>query len=249
MSKERRSFSSGVGEELGHYVYRLIDPRDGQTFYVGRGQGDRVFAHANADLMFDGDDRPTDKLEVINEIRLAGLEPTHVVHRHGMADKTASEVEAALIDIIPGLTNLTTGKGSTRWGPATVGQLEERYAPPVMDPDPHHRLIFIKTKKKTVMAKGSLYEAVRCCWAVNPDRANRTDYVLAIVEGVCVAAFENCVWKQVADGGKSGFVGRRVLTGDIVDRYVRKVLPPEYTKEGTQASVMYCPKPYAAWKP
>ncbi|MCR2307669.1 hypothetical protein NSX65_32680, partial [Salmonella enterica] len=38
-------FPSGVIEHLGWYVYRLIDPRDGSTFYVGKGKGNRVFAH------------------------------------------------------------------------------------------------------------------------------------------------------------------------------------------------------------
>jgi len=36
-------FSEEVIEKIGHYVYRLIDPRNGNTFYVGRGQGNRVF--------------------------------------------------------------------------------------------------------------------------------------------------------------------------------------------------------------
>jgi hypothetical protein len=40
-------FSPGVADKLGCYVYRLIDPRNGMTFYVGRGQSDRVFSHAN----------------------------------------------------------------------------------------------------------------------------------------------------------------------------------------------------------
>ena len=29
-----------------YYVYRLIDPRNLQTFYVGKGCGDRVYQHA-----------------------------------------------------------------------------------------------------------------------------------------------------------------------------------------------------------
>ena len=33
------SFPPEVVQALGHYVYRLIDPRNGETFYVGKGQG------------------------------------------------------------------------------------------------------------------------------------------------------------------------------------------------------------------
>ena len=40
-------FSSEVTEQLKYYVYRLIDPRTGLTFYVGKGKGNRVYAHIN----------------------------------------------------------------------------------------------------------------------------------------------------------------------------------------------------------
>lgn len=33
-------FSKEVAEQLQYYVYRLIDPRNGQTFYVGKGNND-----------------------------------------------------------------------------------------------------------------------------------------------------------------------------------------------------------------
>ena len=38
-------FSQETIDKLGHYVYRLIDPRNGNTFYVGVGKGNRVFDH------------------------------------------------------------------------------------------------------------------------------------------------------------------------------------------------------------
>ena len=105
-----RNFSIGVSERLDHYVYLLIDPRNGQTFYVGRGQKSRIFAHINEELRVDEEeDEITTKLETIREIRRAGLEPTHVIHRHGLDEPTAKEVEAALIDYTPGLTNIAPG--------------------------------------------------------------------------------------------------------------------------------------------
>lgn len=36
-------FSQETINKIGYYVYRLIDPRNGQTFYVGK--GNRVFQH------------------------------------------------------------------------------------------------------------------------------------------------------------------------------------------------------------
>jgi hypothetical protein len=40
-------FSQKVQEELGYYVYCLVDPRDKKIFYVGKGVENRVFAHVN----------------------------------------------------------------------------------------------------------------------------------------------------------------------------------------------------------
>ena len=52
------AFPHEVRTKLGWYVYRLIDPRTGFTFYVGKGRGDRVFHHAKGllDEEDDGDD-------------------------------------------------------------------------------------------------------------------------------------------------------------------------------------------------
>ena len=51
------------------------------------------------------------RIKRIREIRLAGFEVAHVIHRHGMDERTAFEVEAALIDAYPGLTKITGGTG------------------------------------------------------------------------------------------------------------------------------------------
>jgi hypothetical protein len=47
-ARERSQYaiiSSGTSENLKTYVYRLIDPRNGETFHVGKGRGNRVSAH------------------------------------------------------------------------------------------------------------------------------------------------------------------------------------------------------------
>ena len=90
-------FSKAVEERLKYYVYRLIDPRNRETFYVGKGVGTRVFAHAKGELGVS-EDELTNELKRIREIRLDGFEVTHVIHRHGMNEEMALEVEAALID-------------------------------------------------------------------------------------------------------------------------------------------------------
>lgn len=70
---EPESFPPGVALKLKTYVYRLIDPRNGETFYVGKGKGNRVFAHIHAEASLDGDEIDN-KLKRIRDIRLAGFE-------------------------------------------------------------------------------------------------------------------------------------------------------------------------------
>ena len=57
-----KAFPPEVIAELKTYVYRLIDPRNGETFYVGKGVGNRVFAHVQDELKSDD---PGDKLTII----------------------------------------------------------------------------------------------------------------------------------------------------------------------------------------
>ncbi|HEV3003344.1 MAG TPA: hypothetical protein VGX78_02740, partial [Pirellulales bacterium] len=108
--QERDSFPAGVASKLKFYVYRLIDPRNGETFYVGKGKGNRVFSHIRAEQNLEGDVLDN-KIKRIHEIRVAGFGVAHVIHRHGMDETTAFEVEAALIDAYPGLTNIVGGTG------------------------------------------------------------------------------------------------------------------------------------------
>ena len=107
------SFPPEVMEKLQYYVYRLIDSRNGETFYIGKGKGNRVFAHARGDIESDS---LSEKMTRIRAIHIAGFNVAHVVHRHGLSEKSAFEVEAALIDAYPGISNTIGGYGSNDFG-------------------------------------------------------------------------------------------------------------------------------------
>ena len=114
------AFTPYVSEQLKAYVYLLIDPRDGEVFYVGKGNGSRVFAHA-LDALGD-EESASDKLDRIREIHAAGQKVEHQLLRFGLTDRTAFEVEAAAIQLLgmDELTNKVEGHHVWRRGRMTT---------------------------------------------------------------------------------------------------------------------------------
>ena len=45
-----RSIQGPLAERLAHYVYLLIDPRDGVIFYVGKGKDDRCLQRGHSSI-------------------------------------------------------------------------------------------------------------------------------------------------------------------------------------------------------
>lgn len=237
-------FSDYVAKHLQYYVYRLLDPRTGQTFYVGKGVGNRVFAHVNDELRADADDL-SDKLRVIRDIRLAGFTVSHVIHRHGLTEEQAVEVEAALIDAYPEATNQVGGKGSDERGLMHARQIIEQYE--AKEALFAHKAVLI-TVNKTVTECESVYEAVRCAWKIDPNRAAQADIVLALQQGVVVGVFVARRWlpatvanfprMAVDQPDRWGFEGSEAPK-EISDQYLRRRLPDAMRKRGVANPVRY----------
>jgi len=243
--RDSESFSSEVTQKLKTYVYRLIDPRNGETFYVGKGNGNRVFAHIDAEESLEGDEIDN-KLKRIREIRLAGFEVAHVIHRHGMDEKTAFEVESALIDAYPGLTNILGGIGSADFGAMHAKEITRRYtAEPAVF---HHKALLISVNRSAT--ERSLYDAARYAWKIDKRKANQAEVILATLQGLIVGAFIAHVWLEATaanfpgraegDGvpGRCGFVGEEAPE-NIIRLYVGKRVPDEYRKRGAANPIKY----------
>src|SRR5882762_2850058 len=130
-------------------------------------------------------DELDNKLKRIREIRLAGFEVAHVIHRHGMDDKTAFEVEAALIDAYPGLTNIVGGSGSTDYGAMHAKEIITRYCaePAVFQ----HRALLISVNRSAT--ETSLYESTRYAWKISKTKAKQAEVILATQQGLIVGVF------------------------------------------------------------
>ena len=239
-----QEFPAEVVNELQNYVYRLIDPRNGETFYIGRGVGNRVFQHARAELsQADEGDAMSEKLERIREIRMSNFEVAHVIHRHGMDQNTAIEVEAALIDAYPGLTNIQGGAHSGDYGVAHAQQIVERYA--AEEAKLVHRVLMININQTA--AEHDVYEAVRFAWKINPEKAERAELTLAVHQGLIVGVFVADRWLPAttenfpgreAVPGRFGFVGSEAPT-NLAELYRRKRVPDEFRKHGSANPIRY----------
>jgi hypothetical protein len=226
-------FSAFVSERLGHYVYRLIDPRNGDTFYVGRGQGDRIFAHvAESALPNSGEEQPDLKLNKIRLIKLAGFSVQHVVHRHGLNESQAREVEAALIDAYPGVSNKIGGYHPER------GVMHADEIIRTFEADEavfRHKVLLVSVHNTS--EDRDLYEATRFAWRVTVQRAAACEYVLAVRRRIIVGVFTADEWLQankdnfpefdVIEDGRYGFKGR-TASAEVANQYLQKRVPEKY---------------------
>jgi hypothetical protein len=242
MQSDSESFPEEVVQQLKAYVYRLIDPRNGETFYVGKGRGNRVFSHICAKGGLEGDELGN-KLKRIHAIRLAGFEVAHVIHRHGMDDKTALEVESALIDAYPGLTNIVVGVGTSAFGAMHANEIISRYA--AKTAVFRHKALLINVNRTS--AETTLYEATQYAWKISKSKASQAEVILPIFRGLIVGAFVAEKWLDATatnfpgredSPGRLGFVGQKA-SAKFKKLYVGKRVPDEYRKRGAANPIRY----------
>ena len=235
--KEITKFSDETAERLGYYVYRLIDPRNGRTFYVGKGKGNRVFEHIKCALKENSSEENL-KYKIIKEIKLAGLDVLHVIHHHGLTEKEALIVESAVMDCYDGLSNIQGGYDFDR-GVANAITLEERYsAKPYDEPDDINYMI-IKIKQKTIDERGGIYEATRSAWHINPKNAKKCTYVLSSLYGLVKAVYEVDGWRQCEGSDGKWEFDAHPAPKEISDIFVGKRIPDYYKPKGSQNPIAY----------
>ena len=191
---------------------------------MGQGRDDRVFQHVREAERITNKlsekFRETDetiaslKLHRIKAIQRDGLEVTYIIHRHQIPDEAIDHVEAAVIDAFPSLTNEKKGYRSADTGAMTLGQVKKKYGLEELTIDEKEPLLLININAlEEPYSETRIIKQIECAWRLNPKRAEKAQFVLAVHRGVIIGAFGNSKWKVAA---KAHFPQ---LSNDELDRY------------------------------
>ena len=244
----KEQFPAGASRSLKYYVYRLVDPRNGITFYVGMGSGNQVFAHAQGNLRVRPDDEETNdlRLDLIHEIVNSGLEVLPVIHRWGLDETTAFEGESAVLDCFPALIDKRKGQHHDR-GTGNAAQLVEGLSPEIYHEPPFkYILIKITDEKIARMAEEGeedpIFAACHEAWKLNLEIAQDYDYVITSVRGIVKGIYQVAGWYPVAGRvNRIGFLGYRAEQ-KLWDFFVDKRIPDVYRRRGVINPAQYCQK-------
>lgn len=231
-------FSQAVVERLGYYVYYLVDPRDNRTFYVGKGKGNRIFAHGAEADESDGEDE-SDKVQRINKIREGGLIEKRYILKSGLSEEEAFQLESALIDYIgiENLTNAVLGHNSELMAVEEFSVLYEAKEAIINEPV---LIVNIHRLFEREMSEDELYTATRQWWVLNLNRCKKVEYVFAVYKGIVRQVYIPTKWfigKTEKGQKRVGFDG--VPASQVLrDQYVGcSVL--SYLTKGAQNPIKY----------
>lgn len=224
-----KEFSQSVTENIGSYVYCLIDPTKNEIFYIGKGKGNRVFNHLKLAI-----ETPTksDKFDRIREIREKGEEPKHFIIRYALTDKEASTIESVLIDFARlnednrfSLSNLIKGSGSNEFGIRTIDDIYHKYGAEEITIIEPSLIIVINRHFWYGIPPDKLYEVTRMSWKSNKKRIESVKYVFAVYFGIVREVYEVERWLEVFDEHskkmRNGFEGK-IAPEEIRGKYLNQ---------------------------
>lgn len=179
----------------------------------------------------------------IRSINLAGFDVAHVIHRHGLSEEIAFEVEAALIDAYSGITNIMDGHGNSDFGAMHSSEIIKKYSAETVTFE--HKVILISVNRSAL--ENSLYEATRYAWRLSKQKAKQAEIILATVQGLIVGAFVAEKWLEATPEnfpgkglieGRYGFIGREAPIS-LQQLYIGKRIPDEFRKRGSSNPIKY----------
>ena len=189
-------FDEKTKQQLGYYVYCLINPTSGKPFYVGKGKDNRVFEHVRMVL---SSPNKNDKFEEIKSIKDQGLNVDHRIVKHGLSEEEAFKIESCLIDFLVffeiGLTNQVLGHDAQNFGIMTTEEVVGLYnATPLQQL--HHEVVIININKSYERAMGSksIYSVTKEAWVISESKRKTLEFALAEYRGIIIAVYKINDW-------------------------------------------------------
>jgi hypothetical protein len=229
-----------VADVLKSYVYVYIDPRDSLPFYIGKGVGNRLFAHLD-------DSSETDKTAKIAEIRKAGLEPIIHILRYGLSDSEATLVEASAIDLIgkSQLTNKVLGHHSKSYGRIDSNEIITMLTAQKVEVTHKSILITINKLYRSDMTPEELYEATRGIWKMG-SRREGAEFAMAVYQGIVREVYQIEDWLpagsleyKTRDSSSFKISGRWEFKGSIAENEIRSLYVGSSVGLGGQNPIRY----------
>jgi len=204
MSKEQK-LTKFAEEQLGHYVYALRNPIDNKIFYVGKGQGDRVLAHAN-DVLKNPDSEDSLKRQTIKAIHDSGREVESFIVQHGLlSEDHALMTESAIYGTLKllqdkldhplfALTNKVAPPSFNKRGLRSLAEVLDEFGQPADSSlIPHNSLLVKVTKTGTWtrgMTRDQVWDSIRGWWPLDRERLKNIRYLIAIPDFVIRGVWE-----------------------------------------------------------
>jgi hypothetical protein len=248
MKEHFRKFSNSVINDLKYYVYIYSHPKTKEIFYIGKGKENRVFAHLE-------EQKESEKVRYINELKKNGLEPKIEILIHGLEDeKIALRVESSIIDLIGigKLTNMNNGYKSASFGRMTLEQINSHYDKQKTDISEPAILIRINQAFRYSMTERELYDYTRGFWKISLKSSEKVKYGFAIYQGIIQEVYEIFDWHKAGSTENVRNLDKKELkkienriefTGKIADNKIREKYQfksvEHYFKKGNSNPIMY----------
>lgn len=184
-------FTTRACDEIKYYVYCLVDSRDGKVFYVGKGKGDRAFAHVHNAVEQPDESEKNRRINEIGEENVG-----HYIIRHDLTEKAALELESTLIDFLMDkrvnggenrLTNLIHGHHHRDRGIKMVEEINAQYPEKEFVPEGDDKIIIVLLN--SFKDGDNVYERARGCWAFAENKIKQCTHVLAVYHGIVRAVY------------------------------------------------------------
>jgi uncharacterized protein len=246
-----------VCEKLQFYVYLYVDPRTQRPFYVGKGQGNRIYSHLE-------DTEDCEKVKRIAELGKLGLEPILEILKYGLTEREAFLVESAAIELlgIDELTNRVKGHGAMDNGRARLSEIIQELDAEEITIKDKAILINISRLYRYGMTAMELYDTTRGVWKVAPER-HAAEFAFSVYGGIVREVYSIAAWVPadstlmtgrdvgqepsdvgLDDGGKERNLSqRREFVGKVAPAPVRKKYVGKsvrrYFSAGSQNPIKY----------